>query len=102
MKAVCNVYQTFWNGSDVGGTNVTVSGYGHDDDCAVRLGVYHARIGSIPGMTNVEASSDLLKPFDARLMRSYVLRNRINQVQDDDPECGRPVEPEASPQGQLF
>lgn len=42
-----------------------------------------------PGMTNVEALSDYLKPFDARLMRSYAVSNRVNQVQNDDPECGR-------------
>ncbi len=24
-----------------------------------------------PGMTNVEAASEMLKPYDARLMRSY-------------------------------
>jgi putative SOS response-associated peptidase YedK len=33
-----------------------------------------------PGMNNVEALSDLLNPFDARLMRSYVVSSRVNQV----------------------
>jgi putative SOS response-associated peptidase YedK len=55
-----------------------------------------------PGMTNVEVLSDLLKPFDARLMRSYAVSSRVNQVQNDDPECAKPVEPDVSPQGQLF
>jgi len=55
-----------------------------------------------PGMTNVDALPDLLKPFDASVMRSYAVSGRVHQVQNDDPECARPVEPEASPQGQLF
>ena len=45
-----------------------------------------------PGMTDVEVLSDLLKPFDAHLMRSYAVSSRVNQVQNDDPECCAPVE----------
>lgn len=33
-----------------------------------------------PGMTNVEAISDLLKPLDARLMRMLPMSSRVNQV----------------------
>jgi putative SOS response-associated peptidase YedK len=33
-----------------------------------------------PGMTNVEAVSEMLKPFDARLMRCYPVSTRINYV----------------------
>jgi putative SOS response-associated peptidase YedK len=55
-----------------------------------------------PGMNNVEALSDLLNPFDARLMRSYVVSSRVNQVLNDDPDCGGPVEAVVPPQGQLF
>jgi putative SOS response-associated peptidase YedK len=33
-----------------------------------------------PGMTNVDAISELLKPFDARLMRAYPVSSRVNQV----------------------
>ena len=55
-----------------------------------------------PGMTNVEALPDLLKPYDARMMRSYPVGSRVNQVQNDDPECSAPVELETRPQGQLF
>jgi putative SOS response-associated peptidase YedK len=40
-----------------------------------------------PGMTNVEALSELLKPFDARLMRCYSVSTRINYVANDDAEC---------------
>ena len=55
-----------------------------------------------PEMTNIETLSDLLKPFDARLMRSYAVSSRVNQVQNDDPECSAPVALESAPQGRLF
>ena len=45
-----------------------------------------------PGMTNVEAVSEMLKPFDARLMRCYPVSTRINYVANDDEECSAPVE----------
>jgi putative SOS response-associated peptidase YedK len=45
-----------------------------------------------PGMHNIAAISDLLKPFDARLMRSYPVSTRTNRVANDDEECSRSVE----------
>jgi putative SOS response-associated peptidase YedK len=45
-----------------------------------------------PGMTNVEAVSDLLRPYDARLMRSYAVSSRINHVANDDEVCSTRVE----------
>jgi putative SOS response-associated peptidase YedK len=44
-----------------------------------------------PGMSDVGAASDLLKPYDARLMRCYPVSTRINHVTNDDEECSRPV-----------
>ena len=44
-----------------------------------------------PGMTKVEAVSDLLQPCDARLMRCYPVSTRINHVANDDEECSPPV-----------
>jgi putative SOS response-associated peptidase YedK len=44
-----------------------------------------------PAMQNVTAISELLKPFDARLMRCYPISTRINHVANDDEECSRPV-----------
>lgn len=55
-----------------------------------------------PGMTKVESVADLLKPYDARLMRAYPISNRVNNVANDGPECSRPITPESSPQTQLF
>jgi putative SOS response-associated peptidase YedK len=54
-----------------------------------------------PGMQNVAAISELLKPYDARLMRCYPVSTRINHVANDDAECSRPVEI-AEAQHRLF
>jgi putative SOS response-associated peptidase YedK len=52
-------------------------------------------------MTNVAAASELLKPYDARLMRCYPVSTWINHVANDDEECSKPVHvPEA--QQRLF
>ena len=45
-----------------------------------------------PGMRNVEAITELLKPYDARIMRCYPVSTRINHVANDGEECSRPVE----------
>jgi putative SOS response-associated peptidase YedK len=45
-----------------------------------------------PGMQNVAAASELLKPYDAHLMRCCAVSTRINYVSNDDEECSRPVE----------
>jgi putative SOS response-associated peptidase YedK len=44
-----------------------------------------------PGMNDVAAVSELLKPYDARLMRCYPVSSRINHVANDDEECFAPV-----------
>ena len=54
-----------------------------------------------PGMRDVAAASDLLKPYDARLMRCFPIGTRINHVANDDEECSRSVEP-AETQNRLF
>jgi putative SOS response-associated peptidase YedK len=55
-----------------------------------------------PGMTSVEKIADLLKPFDARLTRTYPFSKRVNQVQNDDADCAAPINLESRPQRQLF
>ncbi len=45
-----------------------------------------------PGMRDVAAASELLRPCDARLMRCYPVSARINLVANDDEECSKPVE----------
>ena len=45
-----------------------------------------------PGMTDAQIVSELLKPYNARLMRCYPVSTRINLVANDDEECSRPVQ----------
>ncbi len=45
-----------------------------------------------PGMNNVNVASELLKPFDARVMRCYPVATRVNHVANDDEGCSAPVE----------
>jgi putative SOS response-associated peptidase YedK len=54
-----------------------------------------------PGMQNVTAISELLKPFDPSLMRCYPVSSRVNHVGNDDEECSRLVEL-AQAQNRLF
>ena len=54
-----------------------------------------------PGMQNVTAISDLLKPYGARLLRCYAVSARVNQVVNDDEQCSRPVDV-ADNQTRLF
>ena len=44
-----------------------------------------------PGMHDVRAVSDMLKPFDARLMRGYPVSSRVNSAANDDEGCSMPV-----------
>lgn len=50
---------------------------------------------------DVAAASELLKPYDARLMGCYPVSTRINHVVNDDEQCSLPVEL-AKTQNSLF
>jgi putative SOS response-associated peptidase YedK len=54
-----------------------------------------------PGMREVTVASEMLKPYDAQLMRCYPISARINHVANDDAECSQSVEP-APVQSRLF
>ena len=54
-----------------------------------------------PGMNNVDAVSDLLKPY-AGPVRAFAVSSRVNHVQNDDAECAHPMELQATPQSLLF
>jgi putative SOS response-associated peptidase YedK len=45
-----------------------------------------------PGVTNPAKVADLLKPFDARLMRKHPVSFAVNKVANDGPECAEEVE----------
>ena len=44
-----------------------------------------------PGMNDGATVSELLKPYNARLMRCYAISSRVNYVVNDDEECSRPI-----------
>jgi putative SOS response-associated peptidase YedK len=54
-----------------------------------------------PGMENVAAISEMLKPYDASQVRCYPVSIRVNHVANDDEECSRPAEP-AEGEDRLF
>ena len=54
-----------------------------------------------PGMREMRESSELLKPYDARLMRCYPVSSRINNVANDDAGCSTQIEP-TEIQSRLF
>jgi putative SOS response-associated peptidase YedK len=54
-----------------------------------------------PGMQDVAAISELLKPYDARVMRCYPVSTRLNHVENDDEDCSRRIEV-AQTQNSLF
>ncbi len=43
-----------------------------------------------PGLTRVDALTELLTPFDATLMKRFAVSTHINFVKNDDPECAAP------------
>ena len=45
-----------------------------------------------PGMKDVGSVSALLKPCNAKIMRSYPVSTRVNQVINDDAACSAQVE----------
>jgi putative SOS response-associated peptidase YedK len=57
-----------------------------------------------PGVTDPTKVSDLLKPFDARLMRVYPVSSTVNKVGNDGPECAQESSavPDSSAQSSLF
>ncbi len=54
-----------------------------------------------PGFTKREGILELLKPLPAGAMKKYPVGARVNDVNNDDPECSLPVEAAAA-QSTLF
>lgn len=58
-----------------------------------------------PGENDPAHVADLLKPFDARLMRVYPVSSTVNSVKNDGPECAMEemaVTDDSPTQGKLF
>jgi len=45
-----------------------------------------------PGLKDTRVVSDLMKPYDGRLMHCYPVSTRLNHVANDDEECSRRIE----------
>lgn len=54
-----------------------------------------------PSARDTNSALQLLVPYSGS-MRRYPVSTRLNQVQNDDAECAKPVELEPAPRGQLF
>jgi hypothetical protein len=54
-----------------------------------------------PGIKDVGLVSELLKPYNARMMRCYPVSTRINHVVNDDEECSAAMEV-VQTQNELF
>jgi putative SOS response-associated peptidase YedK len=54
-----------------------------------------------PGMQDAKAATEMVKPFDAKLMGCYPVSEWVNKVTNDDEQCSRPVAP-ADSQNSIF
>jgi putative SOS response-associated peptidase YedK len=50
-----------------------------------------------PAFKQIESLSEMLRPFDPAQMRRYPVSARVNQVDNDDPDCAMPVDLHSSP-----
>jgi putative SOS response-associated peptidase YedK len=55
-----------------------------------------------PDVTDFKAIRDILKPYDANLMRRYPVSGKLNNSKIDDAESASPVTLDTPTQGQLF
>jgi putative SOS response-associated peptidase YedK len=55
-----------------------------------------------PDVNDFEAIRDILKPYDANLMRRYPVSRKLNNSKIDDAESAMPVALDGPTQGQLF
>jgi len=62
------------------------------DRMPVILDPAHYDLWLDPGMQDVAAISELLKPYDPRVMRCYPVSTRINHVANDNEQCSQPME----------
>ena len=55
-----------------------------------------------PGLKDTADALEMLKPYDALQMRAYPVSSRVNQVQNDDADCAKPVELKSAAAGSAF
>jgi len=55
-----------------------------------------------PEVEDFEAVREILRPYDAAEMRHYPVSERVNSVQNEDPDCAAPITLDTPMQAQLF
>lgn len=55
-----------------------------------------------PGLQDLAATSEMLKPYDARRMRRHPVSTWVNDVGNDDRQCSEPTELARAAQSELF
>jgi putative SOS response-associated peptidase YedK len=55
-----------------------------------------------PAFRNTASVAEMLRPFEATMMRGYPVSTRVNQVQNDDADCANPLEFSALPAQSLL
>ncbi len=55
-----------------------------------------------PDVTDFQAIRDILKPYDAKVMRLYPVNRKLNNSNNDDAECASPVILDTPTQAKLF
>jgi putative SOS response-associated peptidase YedK len=55
-----------------------------------------------PDVNDFNTIRNILKPYDANVMRGYPVSRKLNNSRIDDAECGSPLTLEPPTQGQLF
>jgi putative SOS response-associated peptidase YedK len=55
-----------------------------------------------PGFTRDGGIAELLKPYDASLMKCFAVSTRVNDVHNDDSQCAEPAGLTGTRQGILF
>lgn len=55
-----------------------------------------------PGFRDLATTTEILKPYDARLMRRFAVSARVNNVANDDSQCSEPIEVPGPIQAGLF
>src|SRR6266851_4977223 len=67
------------------------------DRMPVILNPDHYDLWLDPAFGDTGSLSEMLKPFDAALMKRHPVSTRVNQVLNDDPDCAKPLDREPSP-----
>jgi len=55
-----------------------------------------------PGVTDPKLVADLLKPYDARLMRKYPVSDFVNRADNEGPECAQEIAANPAVQQKLW